>query len=81
MSAPEDRRDVRRDKTFEVVSLSIDGVPHRAHMLDVSSNGAQIHSRPPLEPAQEVVLKSDTIEQRATVQWTSKAGRGGLKFL
>ncbi len=72
---------MRRDKTFEVVSLSVDGVAHRAHMLDVSAEGAQVHSRTPLEPLQEIVLKIDDIEARATVQWQSDNGRRGLKFL
>ena len=81
MADHDDRRTMRRDKTFEVISLSIDGVPHRAHMLDVSAGGAQVHSRAPLEPTSEVVLKSDEIEARATVQWQAENGRGGLKFM
>lgn len=80
MAAPKDRRASRRSKTFEVVSLSVDGVSHRAHLLDVCAEGAQVHSRIQLNVSQEVTLRADGSERRTTVKWLSDSGRGGLSF-
>lgn len=39
-----ERRRINRLKVFLPVTIHIDGVTHRAHLLDVSEQGARLHS-------------------------------------
>ncbi len=65
---------------FELVSITINGNEHRSHLLDLSTHGAKIHCRTALEPAQQVILRSDTLVRRASVEWTTTSGSAGLSF-
>lgn len=76
-----DRRETAREKIFEVTILALDGVEHRAHLLDRSARGARAHSRHPFAIGQKVTVRSPDIDQRAAVCWTCDDGRLGLQFL
>lgn len=80
MAKDDDRRGQPRHKTFEPVSITIDGIEHRSHLLDLSTHGARVHCTTKLQLDQEVVLRSTDIVRRASVEWTTPSGSVGLSF-
>jgi len=80
MAGDEERRGPPRRKTFEPVSITIDGCEHRSHLLDLSTHGAKVHCTTVLHVDQQVVLRSPGIVRRASVEWTKPSGSAGLSF-
>lgn len=80
MPDEQDRRGAPRVKVFEISILATDGTQHRAHLLDISAEGARVHCTHPLAPGQTVRLIREGHQRRATVRW-SGGQRVGLRFV
>lgn len=73
------QRAATRHKLFEPIILRLRDGGVRAHMLDLSTTGALLHStRPPLAGAQ-VRVESETFVAAARVIWV-RAKRFGIRF-
>lgn len=75
-----DRRLAPRAKVFEVSLLTVDGVEHRGHVLDVSEAGVRAHCRSRLTVGQVVTLCAPDLRRRAIVRWVHGDGKAGLEF-
>lgn len=80
MVATTDRRGTPRAKVFEVTLLTVAGIEHRAHLLDVSEAGVRAHCRSALTIGQVVTLCAPDLRRRAIVRWVHPDGRAGLEF-
>ncbi|MGR6330302.1 PilZ domain-containing protein [Sphingomonas sp. XXL09] len=78
-NAAADQREVRRNKVFSPAQLIVDGVSHRAHVLNVSAHGARIHTAIAPQVGQPADLYLSDDPYRALVIW-SHGVHSGLRF-
>jgi hypothetical protein len=70
----------RRHKIFKLAEITISGQIGRAHILNLSLNGALVHFSLPLRRSSLIVLQCGDQSRTAHVVWTS--GRhAGVKFV
>ncbi|WP_242147288.1 PilZ domain-containing protein [Sphingomonas sp. BAUL-RG-20F-R05-02] len=72
-------RVARRHKLFEPVEIIVEHQPARAHILNISSTGALVHSAMPPATGASVKIKLLGTECAAHVVW-SAASRFGVSF-
>lgn len=77
--AQENRRATARLKLFEPVTLRIDGVSMRGHLLDLSRSGALAHADANVMPGARVEMEGIGILTPARVVWV-RDRRFGLRF-
>jgi hypothetical protein len=68
-----------RHKLFEPVRMQIDGLPVRAHLLDLSMTGALAHAEAPPLSGARVSVEGLGLTLQAQVVWV-RAKRFGLHF-
>jgi hypothetical protein len=73
------RRATARHKLFEPVSMRVDGLPVRAHLLDLSRSGALAHADTMVLSGSRVELEGIGILTPARIIWV-RDRRFGLRF-
>lgn len=68
-----------RYKLFEPVSMRVDGLPVRGHLLDLSRSGALAHADTDILPGARVELEGIGILTPSRVMWV-EGRRFGLRF-
>ncbi len=68
-----------RHKLFEPVLMRIDGIPIRAHLLDLSRSGALAHAEAPPLPGARAAIEGIGLLVPARIVWV-RAKRFGLQF-
>tara|TARA_R110000868_G_scaffold256565_2_gene513354 strand:- start:144 stop:440 length:297 start_codon:yes stop_codon:yes gene_type:complete len=68
-----------RLKLFEPVLLRVQGLPVRAHLLDLSMTGALAHSDNPPQVGDHVVIEASALSVAGRVMWV-RAKRFGIHF-
>ncbi len=68
-----------RHKIFELVSVIIDGQGTRAHLLNISTTGALVHSAQPPKTGSAIQLVMNGRNYPARAVW-SKGARYGIAF-
>ncbi|WP_336974062.1 PilZ domain-containing protein [Sphingobium aromaticiconvertens] len=68
-----------RYKLFEPVSMRVDGLPVRGHLLDLSRSGALAHADAGVLPGARVELEGVGILTSSRVMWV-EGRRFGLRF-
>jgi hypothetical protein len=76
---PAFQRETPRYKLFEPVSMRVDGLPVRGHLLDLSRSGALAHADTGVLPGARVELNGMGILTPARIMWVS-GRRFGLRF-
>ncbi len=76
-----DRRDAVRTKVFEVSIITSNGNEYRAHLLDVSDDGARAHCTHAFEVGQRIAVRRDGSDRTALVCWTQADGKLGLRYV
>ncbi|WP_370655241.1 PilZ domain-containing protein [Sphingomonas aurea] len=74
-----DQRKTRRVKVFVPTELILNGIPARAHLLDLSASGARIHTHSAAKVGEHAVLRLNDEAHEARIIW-SRGDRLGLKF-
>jgi hypothetical protein len=77
--SPTSGRVARRHKLFEPVDMIVDGIPVRAHLLNISATGALVHSAAIPAAGASVQLMLDGSKHAAHVMWRA-APRFGVSF-
>lgn len=77
--APDFQRASTRHKLFEPVSMRIDGLPVRGHLLDLSRSGALAHADTAVLVGARVELEGIGILSPARIMWVDDR-RFGLRF-
>jgi PilZ domain len=77
--APTHDRAATRHKIFEPVAVIIDELETRAHLLNISTTGALVHSVQPPKPGSAIHLEMNGRRYQASVVW-SKGARFGITF-
>ena len=72
-------RRATRLKLFEPVLLRVQGLPVRAHLLDLSMTGALAHSDNPPQVGDHVVIEASALSVAGRVMWV-RAKRFGIHF-
>lgn len=75
----DNRRATARHKLFEPVTLRIDGVPIRGHLLDLSRSGALAHAEGRVVPGARVEMEGIGILTPGRVVWVRNR-KFGLRF-
>ena len=68
-----------RHKVFEPIRLITNQQAHKAHLLNISSTGALVHSATPVQPSDAVELELDDGRHAARVVWCD-GSRFGAAF-
>ena len=77
--APKHDRTATRHKIFEPVAVIIDERETRAHLLNISTTGALVHSVQPPKPGSAIHLEMNGHRYQANVVWSEDA-RFGITF-